>query len=68
MGGLISWWVTVTKPDGCYSFWQGGAAVLLELYLSKDRGGLLFNREALQDYVLACCQDPRGGMRDKPEK
>ena len=28
----------------------------------------LFNIGALQEYLLVCCQDPRGGMIDKPGK
>jgi len=24
--------------------------------------------EALQDYILLCCQEKRGGLRDKPGK
>jgi protein farnesyltransferase subunit beta len=29
---------------------------------------LLFHREALQEYVLICCQRPNGGLIDKPGK
>ena len=29
---------------------------------------LLFNREALQEYILICCQKPHGGLIDKPGK
>jgi protein farnesyltransferase subunit beta len=50
--------------DGCYSFWQGGAAVILEL---KSRTNL-FNRTKLQEYVLVCCQGKNGGLKDKPDK
>ena len=28
----------------------------------------LFNCSALQEYILLCCQDPRGGLIDKPGK
>lgn len=28
----------------------------------------LFNQEALQEYILACCQHAGGGLRDKPGK
>lgn len=28
----------------------------------------LFNRGALQEYVLICCQRPNGGLLDKPGK
>ncbi|KAI8824838.1 farnesyltransferase, CAAX box, beta [Fimicolochytrium jonesii] len=60
--------------DGCYSFWQGGAFPILETALarrSEKRGGArvdIFNRERLQEYILACCQNRKGGLRDKPEK
>ena len=26
----------------------------------------LFNQEALQEYLLVCCQHPFGGLLDKP--
>jgi protein farnesyltransferase subunit beta len=29
---------------------------------------MLLDRRRLQTYVLACCQSPDGGMRDKPGK
>jgi protein farnesyltransferase subunit beta len=45
--------------DSCYSFWVGA---LFPLLGAPD----LFNADALQDYILTCCQDPRGGLRDKP--
>ena len=28
----------------------------------------LFDHSALQEYLLLCCQDPRGGLIDKPGK
>jgi hypothetical protein len=28
----------------------------------------MFDQRALQEYVLICCQDPLGGMVDKPGK
>ncbi len=34
--------------------------------LPKDRW--LFDQESLQEYLLICCQDPRGGLVDKPGK
>ena len=34
--------------------------------LSKHRW--LFDQESLQEYLLVCCQDPRGGLVDKPGK
>ena len=28
----------------------------------------LFNQQALQEYLLCCCQESTGGMIDKPER
>ncbi len=28
----------------------------------------MFNQEALQEYILYCCQSPHGGLIDKPGK
>ncbi|KAF9448745.1 terpenoid cyclases/Protein prenyltransferase [Macrolepiota fuliginosa MF-IS2] len=92
--------------DGCYSWWCGGAFVLLEalgvgglqnltardvevddIYSQAAKGGKgpageqteehegwddidesLFNRKALQEYILLAGQHPAGGLRDKPPK
>ena len=27
-----------------------------------------YNRRRLQEWVLCCCQDPRGGLKDKPDR
>ncbi|KAJ1792311.1 CAAX farnesyltransferase (FTase) subunit beta [Coemansia sp. RSA 2167] len=56
--------------DGCYSYWVGGAFSILQRALSRTpQDDLLYERRALQRYVLACCQDTRiGGLRDKPGK
>lgn len=59
--------------DGCYSFWQGGAFPLIHAILTKEEKAFnseywLFNQEALQEYLLICCQHPHGGLLDKPEK
>jgi len=62
--------------DACYSFWLGGLFPMLHAVLAADpsmNGHLpchrwLFNQEAMQEYVLACCQDDRGGLIDKPGK
>ncbi|KAJ1733083.1 CAAX farnesyltransferase (FTase) subunit beta [Coemansia biformis] len=56
--------------DGCYAYWVGGAFTLLQKALGRSqRDGYLYERAALQRYVLACCQDSRmGGLRDKPGK
>ena len=47
--------------DGCYSFWQAGAFECLGL-------GHLIDSLALQQYILVACQEPRGGLKDKPGK
>jgi protein farnesyltransferase subunit beta len=57
--------------DGCYSFWQGGIFPLVHLLLSQrkqDPESLLFSVNCLQEYLLICCQDSRGGLIDKPGK
>lgn len=63
--------------DGCYSFWQGALVQVTQMLIEKDacKDGytidideLLFNREALQEYILICCQKPNGGLIDKPGK
>ncbi|KAJ2775006.1 CAAX farnesyltransferase (FTase) subunit beta [Coemansia nantahalensis] len=56
--------------DGCYAYWVGGAFTLLQRALRQSQhDGYLYDRTALQRYVLACCQDVRlGGLRDKPGK
>ncbi|XP_075591428.1 farnesyl transferase beta subunit isoform X2 [Dermatophagoides farinae] len=60
--------------DGCYSFWNGAVLPILQSWrvgknqmVSLDRW--LFDQEALQEYVLICCQNhPGGGLVDKPGK
>ncbi|KAJ2856859.1 CAAX farnesyltransferase (FTase) subunit beta [Coemansia erecta] len=56
--------------DGCYSYWLGGAFPLLQRALKRSpKDDYLYERPALQRYILACCQDTRlGGLRDKPGK
>ncbi|KAA0202081.1 hypothetical protein HAZT_HAZT003358 [Hyalella azteca] len=60
--------------DGCYSFWQGALFPLLHHTLtSRDNHAdtdscWLFHCEALQNYLLVCCQHPSGGLIDKPGK
>lgn len=51
--------------DGCYSFWMGALFPILESVLET---GSLFDRVALQEYLLRYCQGPDGGLRDKPNK
>ena len=59
--------------DGCYSWWCGGLFAILGALLpsTSSAGGAadLFNRTALQEYVLIAAQaEPHGGLRDKPGK
>ncbi|XP_076054899.1 farnesyl transferase beta subunit isoform X2 [Oratosquilla oratoria] len=60
--------------DGCYSFWQGGLFPLLHSFLTQEEPAnisgerWMFQQEALQEYLLLCCQHPRGGLIDKPGK
>ncbi|MCI4389723.1 hypothetical protein PGIGA_G00101760 [Pangasianodon gigas] len=60
--------------DGCYSFWQAGLLPLLHRALFKDGDETLsvsswmFEQQALQEYILLCCQNPGGGLLDKPGK
>ncbi|KAL0079472.1 terpenoid cyclases/protein prenyltransferase alpha-alpha toroid [Phycomyces blakesleeanus] len=57
--------------DGCYSFWGAGDFPLLSKALEhgvNDDIDYLFDREALQEYILICCQSEYGGLIDKPGK
>ncbi|MEQ2290731.1 hypothetical protein AMECASPLE_006091, partial [Ameca splendens] len=60
--------------DGCYSFWQAGLLPLLHRALFNDgeselsRQWWMFDQQALQEYILLCCQNPTGGLLDKPGK
>jgi len=60
--------------DGCYSFWQGGIFPLIHVSIEKSQSyklpeyEWLFSSQGLQEYTLICCQDPRGGLIDKPGK
>jgi protein farnesyltransferase subunit beta len=66
--------------DGCYSFWQGGAAAIMSMY-HQEKGDMgedpwfkgkkvaaFFDEGMLERYILLCCQDTPGGLRDKPSK
>lgn len=50
--------------DGCYSHWVGGCWSIVEAATTTG----LWNRIALARYILACCQDKKGGLKDKPGK
>lgn len=51
--------------DGCYSFWVGATAAMLE----GENHDIPINKDALRRYILNCCQsDERPGLRDKPGK
>ncbi|CAL8316405.1 unnamed protein product [Boreogadus saida] len=60
--------------DGCYSFWQAGLLPLLHRAFFRDGESELslqrwmFEQQALQEYILLCCQNPAGGLLDKPGK
>ena len=69
--------------DSCYSFWVGAVPVMLHrqragaaaagvevLDADISRGDYVFDQFGLQEYLLHCCQNPRGtgGMCDKPGK
>ncbi|KAL2082768.1 hypothetical protein ACEWY4_022586 [Coilia grayii] len=60
--------------DGCYSFWQAGLLPLLHRALFREGDSTLsltnwmFEQQALQEYILLCCQNPAGGLLDKPGK
>ncbi|XP_050510298.1 protein farnesyltransferase subunit beta isoform X2 [Diabrotica virgifera virgifera] len=57
--------------DACYSFWQGGAFPLIYSLLYDAENPPkhhLFDNGCLQEYLLACCQNPNGGLIDKPGK
>lgn len=51
--------------DGCYSFWSGALFPLLRRVVPALPA---FDAAGLQKYLLVCCQDSRGGLKDKPEK
>lgn len=50
--------------DGCYSQWVGGCWSIVEATTTTG----LWNRGALGRYILAACQEKKGGLRDKPGK
>ena len=52
--------------DGCYSWWVGGCWPLLMASLRCT--ACLWDKSALQKYILNCTQVGSGGLRDKPDK
>ncbi|GFO30262.1 protein farnesyltransferase subunit beta [Plakobranchus ocellatus] len=61
--------------DGCYSFWQGACFPIIHMIMCTDdddqnlsASSWMFNQEALQEYILVCCQHDYGGLLDKPGK
>ncbi|KAJ3379910.1 hypothetical protein HDU84_006321 [Entophlyctis sp. JEL0112] len=59
--------------------WMGGLFPLLGAILARNSPNVtqisedldlkwLLNKDALQEYILVCCQAPKGGLRDKPGK
>jgi len=58
--------------DACYSFWQGALFPLIQNIVEDTPASMekrwLFDQFALQKYVLLACQDPDGGVKDKPGK
>jgi len=53
--------------DGCYCHWIGGCWALVSAAIEGGQREL-WNREGLLRYILCCCQNERGGLRDKPSK
>ena len=62
--------------DSCYSFWQASSFHIIQEYLdllypkpeSSKNDHVLYDTNRLQVYVLECCQDDKGGLKDKPGK
>ena len=57
--------------DSCYSFWNGSVPSLVAAAMGAGASGgeaEWYNRRRLQEWVLCCCQDPRGGLKDKPDR
>lgn len=57
--------------DGCYSFWVGATIPITQATLVGSDKGMeqtFFDIEALQEYIILCCQKANGGLIDKPGK
>ena len=52
--------------DSCYSFWVGALFPIIAAITRQKDIASLFDANALQQYVLECCQLEAGGLRDKP--
>ena len=73
---------TSKLADACYAFWQAATLEVARTYCFRwitgteqcvdDSDGKgtqrWFDEEALQEWLLKCCQDTNGGFRDKPGK
>ena len=44
------------------------AAINGPKHAEEPNSGSLFSREGLVRYILSCCQQDTGGLRDKPSK
>jgi len=59
--------------DSCYSYWQAAVFSLLNMIDENSHGDTvghlpLYDPGALSNYLLVCCQDFHGGLKDKPGK
>ena len=57
--------------DSCYSFWVGAVFNIVNDYFkgtASNEERLLYSEKDLQEYIIFYCQDPRGGLWDKPGK
>ncbi|XP_043203524.1 protein farnesyltransferase subunit beta-like isoform X1 [Amphibalanus amphitrite] len=60
--------------DACYAYWQGAVFPIIHTLLAKEgsetlsRERWMFHQEALQHYLLHCCENAHGGFFDKPGK
>ncbi|GAA5823346.1 hypothetical protein JCM11251_007574 [Rhodosporidiobolus azoricus] len=61
--------------DGCYSWWCGGLGSVVSGMIAEESGldseevDEVYDRSALQQYILLVAQQPlTGGLRDKPGK
>jgi len=59
--------------DSCYSYWQAAVFSLLAMIDENSKGDNsghvpFYDSNALSNYILVCCQDHHGGLKDKPGK